>query len=127
MRKATVKKYEFIVVGSGPGGATIARELARANKSVAILEYGSHYKKKGQINALSNIYLDENLGLKFTSGGISIGRSRILGGSSYFAQGNAVTPPDKIFKEWGMNLSDELSSAREDLRVNLMPMELIGK
>ncbi|MHA1556797.1 MAG: GMC family oxidoreductase N-terminal domain-containing protein [Candidatus Heimdallarchaeota archaeon] len=127
MRKATVKKYAFIVVGSGPGGATIARELARANKSVAILEYGSHYKKKGQINAFSNIYLDKNLGLKFTSGGISIGRSRILGGSSYFAQGNAVTPPDKIFKEWGMNLSDELSSAREDLRVNLMPMELIGK
>jgi len=126
MKKATIKKYEFVVVGSGPGGATIARELSRANKSVAILEYGPHYTKIGQINAFSNIYLDENRGLKFTSGGISIGRSRILGGSSYFAQGNAVTPPDKIFKEWGINLTDECASARKDLRVNLMPEDLIG-
>lgn len=126
MRKQAVKKYEYIVVGSGPGGATIARELSRANKSVAILEYGPHYQKKGQINAFSNVYLDEDKGLKFTSGGISIGRSRILGGSSYFAQGNAVTPPDKIFKEWGINLSKECASAREDMRVNLMPEDLIG-
>ena len=126
MRKQAVKKYEYVVVGSGPGGATIARELSRANKSVAILEYGPHYQKKGQINAFSNVYLDENRGLKFTSGGISIGRSRILGGSSYFAQGNAVTPPNKFFKEWGIDLTEECASARKDMRVNLMPEDLIG-
>ncbi len=127
LKKSSVKKYEYVVVGTGPGGATIARELSLANKSVAILEYGNSYSKKGQINAITNIYLNENLGLKFTSGGISIGRSRILGGSSYFAQGNAVTPPEKIFKEWGINLKDECASARKDLRVNLMPENLIGE
>jgi len=113
-------------VGSGPGGATIARELSSANKSVAILEYGPHYKKTGQTNVASNIYFNEKYGLKFTSGDISIGRSRILGGSSYLAQGNAVTPPDKFFKEWGIDLTKECASARKDMRVNLMPEDLIG-
>ncbi|MCX6912759.1 MAG: NAD(P)-binding protein, partial [Verrucomicrobia bacterium] len=34
------KKYDFIIVGSGAGGATLARELSRKNKSVLILEAG---------------------------------------------------------------------------------------
>lgn len=126
MKKTAIKKYEFVVVGSGPGGATIARELSSANKSVAILEYGPHYKKTGQTNVASNIYFNEKYGLKFTSGDISIGRSRILGGSSYLAQGNAVTPPDKFFKEWGIELTKECASARKDMRVNLMSEDLIG-
>jgi choline dehydrogenase-like flavoprotein len=126
MRKPSVKKYEYVVVGSGTGGGTIARELARANKSVAILEYGPHYTKTGQINVPTNIFLNKDLGTKTTSGGILIGRTRVLGGSSVYAQGNAVTPPEKLQKEWKMDLSKELASAREDLRVNLMPEELIG-
>jgi choline dehydrogenase-like flavoprotein len=127
MKKPHVKKYEYVVVGSGTGGSTIARELARANKSVAILEYGSRYTKTGSVNVATKVFLNKNLGTKFTSGGIQIGRARVLGGSSLYAQGNAVTPPDKLLKEWGFNLSEELASAREDLRVNLFPEELLGE
>lgn len=126
MKKPSVRKYEYVVVGTGPGGATIAKELVKANKSVAILEYGSRYESASLIKALGSIFLNKKLGLVYTSGGISIGRSRILGGSSYFAQGNAVTPPKKIFDEWGIDLSKECASARKDLRVNLMPLDLIG-
>jgi choline dehydrogenase-like flavoprotein len=32
------KEYDVIVVGSGAGGATVAREMARRGKSVLILE-----------------------------------------------------------------------------------------
>ncbi|MFW9923886.1 MAG: NAD(P)-dependent oxidoreductase, partial [Candidatus Thorarchaeota archaeon] len=127
MIKPSIKKFEYVIIGSGPGGATIARELSRANKRIAILEYGSLYTKKGQVNAITNIFLNENYGNKITSGQISIGRTRVLGGSSYFAQGNAVTPPNKILNEWGFDLSEELTTARKDLRVNLMPIDLIGE
>lgn len=35
-----IKKIEFIVVGSGPGGATVAKELTKRKKKVLILEWG---------------------------------------------------------------------------------------
>ncbi|MFC1909893.1 NAD(P)-binding protein, partial [Chloroflexota bacterium] len=34
------QKYEFIVVGSGAGGATLARELTKKNKKVLVVEKG---------------------------------------------------------------------------------------
>lgn len=34
------KTYEYIVVGSGPGGAPIASNLARAGHSVLLIEAG---------------------------------------------------------------------------------------
>jgi len=34
------KKYDYVVVGSGPGGGTLAGNLARANYSVLLIEAG---------------------------------------------------------------------------------------
>ena len=34
-------KTDVVVVGSGPGGAAVARKMAAAGRSVCILEWGS--------------------------------------------------------------------------------------
>ncbi|MGA8242223.1 MAG: FAD-dependent monooxygenase [Desulfobacterales bacterium] len=34
------KKFDVIVIGSGPGGATVAKELSSRGKGVLILEKG---------------------------------------------------------------------------------------
>ncbi len=39
-----MKSYDVIVVGSGPGGSTLAREMAMAGKSVCLLEKGRDHK-----------------------------------------------------------------------------------
>ena len=39
--KQKSKTFDAIVVGSGPGGASVARDLARMNQSVLILERGT--------------------------------------------------------------------------------------
>ena len=43
------KEYDAIVVGSGPGGATVAKELSQNGKKVLILEWGSNAPIKGSM------------------------------------------------------------------------------
>ncbi len=119
--------YDYIIVGSGPGGATVAKELSKENRSVLIVEYGPRFTETGATKVINKVFLDKNKKLIRSDGGIWVGRARILGGSSYVAMGNAVTPPDKIMKEWGINLSKEFESARKDLRVNPMDPNFIGE
>jgi choline dehydrogenase-like flavoprotein len=42
-------KYDAIVIGSGPGGATVAIELSRYGMKILILEWGSGAPIKGNI------------------------------------------------------------------------------
>ena len=115
------KIYDYIVVGTGPGGATVAKELASQNKNILIIEYCPRVTKTGFTN--SALLSDE----KYSEEDMQIGRARLLGGSSYIAMGNAVNPPLDILREWGIDLSKELESARKDLRVTPMPFDLIGQ
>ena len=39
------KKYEFTIIGSGAGGATLARELSKKGKQVLVVERGGHEKR----------------------------------------------------------------------------------
>ena len=124
------KGFDYIIVGSGPGGASIAKELSNLtpHARVLIVEYGPRLLKTGIRNiASSSILYDNDKQPIRSDGGVWIGRARVLGGSSYVGMGNAVTPPKSILHEWGMDLSTELDSAKMDMHVSLMPRNLIGK
>jgi len=112
--------YDYIIVGTGPGGATVAKELAAHKKHILLVEYGPRVSSTG-FTKITKLY-DE----QYSAEGMQIGRARLLGGSSYTAMGNAVTPPPSIMREWGIDLSEELESARKDLRVNPIPKHLMG-
>jgi NADPH-dependent 2,4-dienoyl-CoA reductase/sulfur reductase-like enzyme len=47
MKKTTLLETNVVVVGSGPGGATTARELARRGKKVIICEAGGYHRRFG--------------------------------------------------------------------------------
>ena len=58
---------EVIVVGSGPGGATVARELSRKGKDVLILERGYDYRNKIYYGTyLGAMRYSERMGLLYT-------------------------------------------------------------
>ncbi|HEY94416.1 MAG TPA: GMC family oxidoreductase [Dehalococcoidia bacterium] len=121
------KEYDYIVVGTGPGGATVAKELTATKKRVLMIEYGPRLNVTGFMKiGRSKVFRDDDNHLLHSEEDIWIGRARMLGGSSYVAMGNAVTPPDSILNEWGIDLSNELESARKDLRVNLIPESFVG-
>ena len=56
--------YDYIVVGSGPGGGTVSVNLARAGYSVLLLEAGTDETADlvTQIHALGNLGASPNLG-----------------------------------------------------------------
>ncbi len=115
------QSYDYLVVGSGPGGATVAKELASQKRRILLVEYGPRMSATGFLKS-AKMFHD-----RYSEEGISIGRARLLGGSSYVAMGNAVTPPAKILREWGIDLSEELELARQDLRVRPMPVHRMGR
>jgi choline dehydrogenase-like flavoprotein len=119
--------YDCIVVGSGPGGATVARELAETIARVLIIESGPRLNKTGFFNIAPRAFLDRDRTATVSDGGVWFGNPRLLGGASYVAMGNAADPPPKILDEWNMDLSRELAWARKSLRVNPMPEELMGE
>jgi choline dehydrogenase-like flavoprotein len=121
------KEYDYIVVGTGPGGATVARELAREKRTVLIVEYGPRLNETGFFKVAPKAFLDKSKKALRSDGDIWFGRARILGGSSYVAMGNAATPPRTILDEWGFDLSEELEWSRRELRVTPMPEEFMGE
>lgn len=120
------RRWEDIVVGTGPGGATVARELARGGRRVLMVEYGPRFTETGFFKTTRGIFRDREGRSLRSRGGVLIGRSRVLGGGSYVAMGNAVTPPEERLAGWGLDLSEELAEARKDLRVELMREDLFG-
>lgn len=113
-------------MGSGPGGATVARELSRNDRKVLVVEYGPRFNKTGFLKTARKVYLGRDKQPIRSDGGVWMGRGRVLGGSSYVAMGNAVTPPAGILREWGIDLQEEITEARRDMRVTLMPQQLMG-
>lgn len=121
------KRFDYLIVGSGPGGGTLAKELASDSRSVLLVEYGPRLNKTGFLSVAPRAFLDKTKKALRSDGDIWFGRARILGGSSYVAMGNAATPPQKILDEWGVDLAGQLEWARQELRVTPMPEKFMGE
>ncbi len=85
------RSYDVCVVGGGPAGLTVARELAAAGQSVALLEAGGLERS----DASQAIYQGKETGLK-TWNAIESCRLRYLGGTSnhWSGQCGVLEPSD---------------------------------
>ncbi len=55
------KEYDYIIVGTGPGGAAVAMELAAIKKRVLMIEYGPKLNVTGFMKIGRNkIFRDNN-------------------------------------------------------------------
>jgi choline dehydrogenase-like flavoprotein len=115
------KEFDAIVVGSGPAGATIARELSKRKKRVLILERGGNAPVKEGSPATASI-----LNVVSVSDNLVAPRAFTTGGTTalYFAV--ADFPPLDIFRSLGIDLSRELEEAKRELPLSVLPDELLG-
>ena len=120
-------KADVIIVGSGPGGATLARELARAGQRVLLLERGIDQRRRfyygTYLGAL--IYADRR-SLLFTQEGLNIIRPLMVGGATSMYCGCAAPPPAWLKQDYSIDIDTEVSETVEELEIAPLPAELRG-
>ena len=118
---------DYVVIGSGPGGATVARGLARAGHSVILLERGKDYRDWALYGTYAGAmtYADRHA-LLFTREGLNIIRPLMAGGATSMYCGCAAPPPDWLRENYHIDLGPQVAAATQELGLAPLPAELRG-
>ena len=118
------KDVDVVVVGSGPGGATVARGLARAGRKVLLLEEGRRHRWLG--NHLTALSIADRAGLSFSEEGMHIVAAHTLGGSTIMYCGTATRPPAWLKDKYQIDLNPWVDQTLTELKVQKLPDEITG-
>lgn len=113
-------EFDAIVVGSGPGGATVARELSRSGKRVMILERGGNGPLKENLPTIASILNGVRVG-----DNLVMGRALTTGGTTAVYLAVADPPPLETFRALGIDLAPHLAEAEKELPLAVLPDELL--
>jgi choline dehydrogenase-like flavoprotein len=97
------EEADVVVVGSGPGGSVVAKELAEAGHDVLLLEEGppftpQEFELEGSRSMARTM---REGGMRATRGTIMPTMQAIcLGGGSFVNSAICVRPPDFVFERW---------------------------
>ena len=97
-------RYDAIIVGTGPGGATVARELARGSQRILVLEWGGRAPVTGKIGQAFRELFMPGKSLLFANGPMAVVRGITVGGSSIYFCGTAFAPPFEMLERHGIDI-----------------------
>ena len=120
------EEFDAIVVGSGPGGATVGKELSGRRKKVLILEWGGNAPITGSLLQTIGVGLIPGKSLLFTNQMLSLVRGITTGGSTFLYYATAFDPPHEMFERHGVNINKEIDEAKQELPVAPLSDDLIG-
>lgn len=125
--EALQKEYDVIVVGSGPGGATVAKELSQKNRKVLILEWGNNAPLKGTfLQAAKMIAIPGKSLLAMNKKLMLLIRGITTGGSSVFYCATAFDPPFEMLKSHGIDITKEIEELKNEIPVAHLSDALMG-
>ncbi|MEN4019011.1 MAG: GMC family oxidoreductase N-terminal domain-containing protein [Methanobacterium sp.] len=134
--------FDVAVIGTGAGGATVARELSKKGLKILILEKGKHHETGTSVDHIKNIPIDLKMDLEnkikqkydFLKFPAELMYIEEVGGTTSVSLANAcyacstcyVNSATAQFKIHDMDLFEELIDASADLKVSPFPADLMG-
>ncbi len=135
------EEVDVCVIGSGAGGAVVARELAERGHSVVILEEGGYYTS-GDFNAratemIKYLWRDAAQMMMLGHPAVSIGAGKCVGGTTTINSAVCIRIPPEVLKEWQLKtglfdltmeeLAPYYSQVEQIINVEEVTPEIAGK
>ncbi len=121
------QRTEALVVGSGPGGATVARALATAGISVTIVERGKDWRRNPIYGTYAGGMAYSEKGTFLSSQeGLSIIRPMMVGGATSMYCGCAALPLPWWREEYGIEIMPYAQQIVDELNIAPLPAEQRG-
>lgn len=140
-QKATGRlRCAVAVIGSGAGGATVAKELAERGRDVILLEEGEHVDtrrfNRRPLDMAALLYRDLGMTLALGRGaGIPVPLGKSVGGTTTINSGTCFRVPDHVLDQWRRagdldlrpaDLDPDYQRVEEFIEVAPVPEELLG-
>jgi len=116
---------DVVIAGSGPGGATMARELSKKGKKVVLCEAGKNHQWLGK-NSVMLLGMMDKMGMTFSKEGTWVLRPKTAGGASVVYCGTAVRPPAWLKEKYGIDLAEEVDEVYKEIPIQTLPDNLVG-
>ncbi len=115
---------EVAIVGSGPAGATLAKEFSAAGKKVVLVEKGNREIRLGRMRDGLRFY-EKHTFLRSKEGTVLYGTS-MVGGTSVVASGNALRCQQKELFDLGIDLEKDFLEAEREIKAAPLPDKCIS-
>ncbi len=132
------REYDVVIIGSGAGGATVAKELAplcAEGKRIAVLEWGAKLREEEytgrEVEMASRLYFDSG-GTLTKDRTMTLAYGRAYGGSTVIYTGTSLIMPEAVAARWDVPGLDHADLNRRSLKyleennVHLLPEEDIN-
>lgn len=135
-------RADAVVIGSGAGGAMVARTLARAGLDVVVLEEGRRWgvdeiRDSHPLARYAGMYRDGGTTVAIGRPPIVLPIGRGVGGTTLVNSGTCFRPPTEVQlrwrDDWGLSLADPdtfapyLDDVMATLAVGPVPLEIMGR